>query len=98
MRKELNPEGCQTYVSTGRGWYSHQCLNKPKVEREGKLYCGVHDPVRLKKLYDEKHKEWEKEWAETEAKRKRINLMTKYFEEVSTEEIEKLVEEKGDKK
>ena len=30
------------------GWRSWTCRHPPKVERNGKSYCGIHDPVRLK--------------------------------------------------
>ena len=37
---------CAECVQSYGGQY-YQCLNKAKVERNGKHYCGVHDPVRL---------------------------------------------------
>jgi len=36
---------CSGYVSLGRMGIGH-CHNKPKVERNGKWYCGVHDPEK----------------------------------------------------
>ena len=45
-----NPEGCCEIVTEGgtRGFYSHQCTKKPKVERGGKKYCTIHDPEYIK--------------------------------------------------
>lgn len=31
-----------------------RCTRKAKVERDGKHYCGVHDPVRLKTAQNER--------------------------------------------
>ena len=28
-------------------WHSHPCANKGTVERDGKPYCGVHDPQKV---------------------------------------------------
>lgn len=37
---------CLVNVSDRSGWYWHQCDRPAKVERDGKHYCGVHDPER----------------------------------------------------
>jgi len=34
------------------------CSNPAKAEREGKLYCGIHDPVRLKAKKDAQYAKW----------------------------------------
>ncbi len=44
----------------------HNCRNQAKVNREGKPFCIVHDPVRLKKKNDERVKKWDAEWARKE--------------------------------
>jgi len=36
---------CAGYISQGRMGIAH-CTHKPKVERNGKWYCGVHDPEK----------------------------------------------------
>src|SRR5690606_6555200 len=43
----------------GAGWYP--CGNRAKVERGGKWYCGVHDPVRLAKKMQERDAKWRRE-------------------------------------
>jgi uncharacterized Zn finger protein (UPF0148 family) len=30
-----------------KGWRYEPCANNSKVERDGKFYCGVHDPVKV---------------------------------------------------
>ncbi len=37
---------CVEIVRGGGGFDYFQCGNKAKVERDGKHYCGTHDPVR----------------------------------------------------
>lgn len=41
---------CETVRDAGYTMIAHwsPCSNKAKVERDGKFYCGVHDPERLK--------------------------------------------------
>lgn len=31
-------------------WHSRPCSRKAKVERDGRFYCGIHDPVRIKRI------------------------------------------------
>ena len=42
---------CEASVCTD-GWHYFQCRKKAKVEVEGKHYCGIHNPIRLKELAD----------------------------------------------
>lgn len=41
----------------GGGYRGHMCGNTAKVEVDGKFYCGVHDPIRLKAISDKKDAE-----------------------------------------
>lgn len=45
----MSDKTCGESVSDGI-WNRKPCANPAKVERNGKFYCGVHDPVRLAKL------------------------------------------------
>src|SRR5262249_44794443 len=40
------PSLCSQIVSRGR--YSTRCMNRAKVERNGRLYCSTHDPEAVK--------------------------------------------------
>lgn len=58
------------------GRYFAMCHAKGKVERDGKWYCGVHDPVRLLEKHDARVEKWRAEdeeksriWREAEKKR-----------------------------
>lgn len=47
--KTLRPEGCQDWVYSRDTWHSYQCQKAPKVVRDGKNYCTIHDPEYLAK-------------------------------------------------
>lgn len=38
--------------------YRHQCPKSGKIERDGKWYCGTHDPVRIKEKREERDRKW----------------------------------------
>jgi hypothetical protein len=43
------------------GWHFRKCSRNASVNREGKWYCGTHDPVARKAKSDKKLAEWRKE-------------------------------------
>lgn len=45
-------------------YHYHQCFNKGKVERDGKWFCGIHDPVKIAERDAVKRKQWDDERAE----------------------------------
>ncbi len=64
MRRELNPNGCQTRVYGNRDVFGHQCNNKVVVTRDGKFYCRIHDPEYIKQKDATRRAKWGKEDAE----------------------------------
>ena len=46
---------------------SFPCSYNGKVQRNGKHYCGIHDPVAIAAKDKARLEEWEKEWAESDA-------------------------------
>ena len=48
-------------------WINH-CHNKGKVERDGKWYCGIHDPVAVKKKRDERNAVYAEERKEAQSR------------------------------
>lgn len=42
-------ERCQASLKTD-DWHNIRCSNIAKVQRDGKSYCGIHDPVRLEAI------------------------------------------------
>lgn len=57
---------CCRSTWTGR-WINH-CHNKAKVERDGKWYCGIHDPEAVKQKRDKRNAAYEAELKETQAR------------------------------
>jgi hypothetical protein len=48
---------CCEQVSDGGQWPRfHNCTRKAKVTRDGKEYCGVHDPVARQEKFNESYK------------------------------------------
>lgn len=50
---------CSEKVWDSTSWHSYPCSKKPIVEREGKMWCKIHDPEYKKakeKTQDEKYK------------------------------------------
>ena len=45
-----------TYFS---GWSRYRCSKNAKVERDGKSFCTIHDPVRIEEKRDKRHKEYQ---------------------------------------
>lgn len=56
--KPAAPRCCWTKYE--RGWPS-QCAMRSKVERNGKHYCGRHDPVAIEKKRQAQNEKWEAE-------------------------------------
>lgn len=52
----------------GRG-YRHQCSKSGKIERDGKWYCGTHDPVRVKENREERDRKWDERFRAQRADR-----------------------------
>jgi hypothetical protein len=46
----------------------HMCQKAAKVEREGKWYCGIHDPVTAEDKRAQRHAAWEVEYEASKAK------------------------------
>lgn len=69
---------------------NHRCFNKAKVERDGKPYCGIHDPEYIK----EKDRKWreafEEKWVRDQAISARIEAMRNACEGLTTQELSEL--------
>ncbi len=50
MAEHAGPPRC--CASRWDTYGKHECPNRSKVERDGKGYCGVHDPVAVKRRID----------------------------------------------
>ena len=64
---------CCEEVFDSLTWRNHPCNNKGKVERDGKWYCGTHDPVAKKERAAKRGPtEWEREMQRRQDQRDRI--------------------------
>ncbi len=49
-------------AKTGNGYFGSPCIKSAKYERDGKWYCGTHDPVAIKAKRDARNSEWKREF------------------------------------
>ncbi len=82
MRRELDPGRCQRTIFEDRG-FNYQCTKKPVIERDGKLYCKIHDPeyikekqVKWRAMFDKEQAEREKHWVLVNARSQAIKGLT----------------------
>ncbi|MBE6441400.1 MAG: hypothetical protein E7022_03575 [Desulfovibrio desulfuricans] len=61
---------CCERVSHGKGWnrWDEACGRTASVERNGKWYCKIHDPVRRSEMKAKREAEWNARWAEEQAR------------------------------
>lgn len=71
-----NKQQCQAMVWSGYNRY--RCSKNAKVEREGKCYCNIHDPVRIAEKRKIKDREFEEEYKLKREKSEYKNYAVKY--------------------
>jgi uncharacterized Zn finger protein (UPF0148 family) len=62
---------CCARVWQAYSFRSVPCTKLPKVERDGKWFCTIHDPVRNEERNKAREAKWQAEWRES-AKRGRL--------------------------
>ncbi len=89
--KKTKGEQCSKMIFEGRGW-NHLCNNKAIIERDGKLYCKIHDPEYVK----EKNAKLQAKWNVASAKRDehwhRESVINSIFVGIDTAFIEKNID------
>jgi len=50
---------CCKRVLSPSGFVGHRCGKRAKVERNGKFYCGIHDPVAVQAKRDARNAKWD---------------------------------------
>jgi len=79
---------CSKRVSIPGRWFgTKQCENKAKVNREGKFYCTIHDPLRIKQKSEVKEKLWEAQQQRQEKEFKRRQLEIEYCKALTNEQL-----------
>jgi hypothetical protein len=64
-------EKCCAEISGGDMWHRPSCTRASKVERGGKFYCAIHDPVRVKEKHEQRATAWDAKWTAERAERER---------------------------
>jgi hypothetical protein len=57
------PKDAKCCHEIARGWGFTPCGKSAKTEHQGRLYCGIHDPVRVAAKRDELQAKWKAEGA-----------------------------------
>jgi hypothetical protein len=89
----MKKENCSvTVYPTDRfgSFHGYQCHKKATVEREGKKYCKIHDPVIVQQRREERYKKWDADNKISQEKFRRTQAMIKACEDVPTEVLEKI--------
>jgi hypothetical protein len=55
------PKDAKCSHEIARGWGFTPCGKSAKTEHQGRLYCGIHDPVRVAAKRDELQAKWKAE-------------------------------------
>ena len=66
------PVRCEKHVWGSIDFHGHQCHKKAVVEREGKHYCKLHDPIAMKAKADASMAAYDQKWAAVGQKNKEI--------------------------
>lgn len=66
-------------VKIFKDWHNKPCGKNGKFEREGKHYCGTHDPVKAKEKNEARSKKWEAEWAASAKESRLANAAPELF-------------------
>jgi hypothetical protein len=77
---------------------SHQCYKDAKIERDGKHYCTIHDPVRIEEKRKTKEDKWKKEWDERKKRTEYQNSAAAYCKKkgLTIEDLKDAVSEESE--
>ena len=90
MTTEKKQERCSARILDSGGWHHYQCQKKATVERDGKLYCTIHDPEYIKAKREKQEAEWEAERIRKNAQWARQKALVAATEGLTTEELQAL--------
>lgn len=87
MSAEEKPKCCAKVY--GGGYWPHSCGRNAKVERDGRHYCGTHDPEAVKLRREKNNAEWQAKhnaeralWAEQRRLREQEKFKASMFDEM----------------
>ena len=67
---------CSEIVFGSDAFHQHGCPNTGKIERDGKFYCGTHDPVAVKAKLKARDEKWDREHEERQAIRRKNKTLS----------------------
>lgn len=71
----MTEQKCCARIYSSGAFSGHICGKKAKVERDGKNYCGTHDPVRLKQIRAANTEKFNAEYAARSARQREANRL-----------------------
>ena len=81
---------CSVRVFGDRGFH-WQCERKAIIERDGKLYCKIHDPEYVKAKNIKLQAKWDAVWKKKQERWHRESVLYSIFTGIDTATIEKSV-------
>lgn len=66
---EKDVQRCCVRVTGSSVWHKYPCSRTAKVERNGKWYCGQHDPEAVKRRQEKSEQRWNEKQTEEAAAR-----------------------------
>lgn len=77
-----------------RNWNRYQCRKTAKVQREGKWYCTIHDPIRIKEKSEQRDEKWNEEWRIKQEKQDYEDFAVQYCksQELSLQQLKDLLD------
>ena len=78
---------CEKRIYTGAryDWGGHLCSQKGTIEVDGKWYCVIHNPVKVKEKNEAKEVKWARERQERKEKESRLDAERHYCVKLTTE-------------
>ncbi len=81
---------CKQILNAGMWSSYHQCSRKSVVERDGKHYCKIHDPVLRSEKQAATHAKWSEEMEKKQRAFDRTKAMQSACEGLTTAQLEQL--------
>ena len=86
--KQMESHTCEKRIFSTYTRSSCKCGKNAKVERNGKWYCGIHDPIKIKERDDNKMVEYKERVQIRKNERRRQTAEHNYCKNLSTEYLE----------
>jgi hypothetical protein len=89
---KLPKDRCSERINIPGVWFgTKQCSRKVKVIREGKGYCNIHDPERIKQKRMEDQKLYEESLDKRQKEFERTKLEKQYCKNLTNEQLKQAI-------